>query len=74
MPHPLEELAAQTDPPHRYTYPTTQNYEQAFSLWRALRRDTEPTRAERSARLIAMAAILGRLDVLEEWGEDTNLA
>lgn len=54
-PHPytLAELVERAEAPHRYAYASVRDYEQGFSLWRALRRDEELSAAEREARMIA---------------------
>lgn len=45
-PYTVNELADRFEGPHRYAYPTVAAYEEGFALWRALRRDGEPTYLE----------------------------
>lgn len=58
-PYTLDELNARREAPHRYAYPTLAAYLEGFHLWRALRRDARPNRAEADvlfrARLASMA-------------------
>lgn len=48
-PYTLDELLIRTDPPHRYAYPSTEDYVKGWRLWRALRRDDRLTPAEMDA-------------------------
>ena len=45
--------------PDRYDYATVADYNQAFWTWWAIRRDAEPTLAEREAQLSAITERLG---------------
>ncbi|MFE1767250.1 hypothetical protein ACFW81_23905 [Streptomyces angustmyceticus] len=57
-PYPLNELAEREQGPHRFAYSTTEAYELGWYTWRALRRDAEPTRAERDAAFEVLEAHL----------------
>ena len=62
-PHPytLSELAEREQGPHRFAYPTVESYELGWYTWRALRRDAEPTRAERDAAFdVLVSRLSGR--------------
>lgn len=45
-PYTLDELAERETAPHRYAYPTLDEYLYGFKLWRSLRRDARLTYAE----------------------------
>lgn len=68
-PYTLDELAARTAPPHRFAYPSVEEYVDAFHLWRSLRRDAEQTHAERDIvwrwRVTEMAHQLGKPELVE---------
>jgi hypothetical protein len=57
-PYTLDELAERTAGPHRYAYPTADAYREGWALWRALRRDSEPTHLERMVKLACRLAPL----------------
>lgn len=66
-PYTTEELAARTECPHRFAYPTYDAYKEGWRLWRALRRDARPTPAEADTvwnlfldRLDAKTTAMGR--------------
>lgn len=61
-PYTLAELEHREDAPHFYAYPTVEEYEQGFYLWRAIRRDQRLTAEEHMARLPAFTeeAVRGR--------------
>lgn len=67
-PYTLDELAARRDPPHRYAYPTVDEYVFAFKLWRSLRRDACQSDAEREVvwrwRVGRMVQEMGRPELL----------
>ncbi|GAB2858212.1 hypothetical protein GCM10022221_67130 [Actinocorallia aurea] len=54
-PYTLDELADRNEPPHRYAYPDTAAYLDAWHLWRALRRDGRLNPQEAAARLDGIA-------------------
>lgn len=62
-PYTVEELADRAEAPHRYAYPTLEEYEAGFRLWRAMRRDGQPTHVESlvsaCVKLAPLAAGLG---------------
>lgn len=58
-PYSVDELGDRAEAPHRYAYPTVQQYEQGFHIWRAMRRDDRLTRAEEQAREPVVLARLG---------------
>ncbi|MBG7704834.1 hypothetical protein HCJ76_43935 [Streptomyces sp. MC1] len=63
-PYTTEELAEREAAPHRYAYPAVQAYERGFRLWRALRRDAQPTYLERiTATAVQLAPLTRRLQM-----------
>ncbi|CAL9326856.1 hypothetical protein [Streptomyces sp. SudanB91_2054] len=58
-PYTVEELANRYEAPHRYAYPSTEEYVKGFRTWRALRRDQEPTYLERLLATAVRMAPLG---------------
>ncbi|TDC02111.1 hypothetical protein E1091_01525 [Micromonospora fluostatini] len=72
-PYTLDELAERAEGPHRYAYPSHEEYLQGWRLWRALSVDSRPTRAEadvalrvRFKRIAAVTEQPWLLDILEE--------
>ncbi|MEO3875514.1 hypothetical protein ABGB18_42605 [Nonomuraea sp. B12E4] len=50
-PYALDELAERKHCPHMSAYPSVEEYERGFHLWRALRRDGRLTMAESDAKM-----------------------
>lgn len=58
-PYSVDELAVREVGPHRFAYTTVGEYEQAFYLWRALRRDARLNSTEQDAADSVRLARLG---------------
>ncbi|MFC9280967.1 hypothetical protein [Streptomyces collinus] len=58
-PYTVEELADRQEAPHRYAYPSTEEYVNGFRTWRAMRRDDELSYLERLVATGVRMAPLG---------------
>jgi hypothetical protein len=58
-PYTVGELAGRQEAPHRYAYPSTEEYVNGFRTWRAMRRDDELSYLERLVATAVRMAPLG---------------
>lgn len=72
-PYTLDELAERETAPHRYAYPTLDEYLFGFKLWRSLRRDARLTYDENDIvwrwQVEKMASELNLPDLLDLLGQ-----
>lgn len=66
-PYTLDELEARQDPPHFFAYPTYEEYERGFYLWRAIFRDGRLNAEEEAVRFEVLRAEDGAVRGLLGW-------